>query len=97
MKCKTEIKIINCKDPIKKLLIYNKFLYLRDVKSQNPIREADNGRNKDEKAEERYWSVGNRFTIKNSINQESPFDTILVRLSESDYLVMLRQNSRRTL
>jgi len=79
LKCKIKIKIINCGDPIKKLLIYDEFFYLRDIKSQTPIREANNGENKDEQdiTEERYWSVDNHFTIKNSINQESPFDTIL--------------------
>jgi len=48
LKCKTEIKIINCGDPIKKLPIYDEFFYLCDIKSQTAIREANNGENKDE-------------------------------------------------
>lgn len=43
--------------------------------------KRNNGGNKDKRdiAEERYWSVDNRFTIKkNSINQKIPFDTALV-------------------
>jgi len=44
---------------VKKLVIYGKFLYLHDVKSQTSIQKVDNGRNKDKQdiAEEKYWSI----------------------------------------